>query len=294
VQDNFSEFNTKKRATEKTTKIGIVLIGIAVLLFLGLSAAGAIAGAQLFGVLVGIVGIIFALKGGMDFRKLSKQFKYDVLVKVFEELMPGTKYNPDAGFSQMDVYATDFLKRADRFYSEDLISGVMEDVSYISSDVRLEERHVEQTKNGTRVYYVPYFVGRVFKFSFNKEFDGYLQVLEGGSPLSNRKFQKVQLESIDFNKKFKTYATSDLSAFYVLTPDIMEAIMHVEQRNPGRIGLSFSGDILYIAINNNKDTFELKMFKTIDNSVVEDFKKDLLVIKDVIIALKLNNNLFKK
>jgi len=294
VQDNFSEFNTKKRATEKTTKIGIVLIGIAVLLFLGLSAAGAIAGAQLFGVLVGIVGIIFALKGGMDFRKLSKQFKYDVLVKVFEELMPGTKYNPDAGLSQMDVYATEFLKRADRFYSEDLISGVMEDVSYISSDVRLEERHVEQTKNGTRVYYVPYFVGRVFKFSFNKEFDGYLQVLEGGSPLSNRKFQKVQLESIDFNKKFKTYATSDLSAFYVLTPDIMEAIMHVEQRNPGRIGLSFSGDILYIAINNNKDTFELKMFKTIDNSVVEDFKKDLLVIKDVIIALKLNNNLFKK
>jgi len=95
-------------------------------------------------------------------------------------------------------------------------------------------------------------------------------------------------------KKFKTFATTELSAFYVLTPDIMEAIMKLEQRNPGRIGLAFTGDTLYIAINNNVDTFELKMFRKIDDSVVEEFKQDLLVIKDVITALKLNNNLFKK
>jgi hypothetical protein len=121
-----------------------------------------------------------------------------------------------------------------------------------------------------------------------------LQVLEAGSPLTNRNFQKVELESIDFNKKFKTYATTELSAFYVLTPDIMEAIFELEKRNPGRIGLSFAGENLYIAINNNKNTFEIKMFRTIDNAMMEGFKNDLMVIKDFIHTLKLNTKIFKR
>ncbi|MDD3122936.1 MAG: DUF3137 domain-containing protein [Candidatus Izemoplasmatales bacterium] len=294
MEDKFSVFNEGKIKAEKLTKIGIGVLIFAVILFIILSSTISQDATMVLSFIVGIVGFIFIGIGSVKFRKLSKSFKYDVLVKLFEESLPGTVYNPDAGLSQMDVYGTEFIKTADRFYTEDLITGSIENVDFISSDVRLEERHVEQTKNGTRVYYVPYFIGRIFKFNFNKEFEGYLQVLESGSPISKHKFEKVKLESIDFNKKFKTYATTELSAFYVLTPDIIEAIMHLEKANPGRIGLSFTGETLYIAINNNKDTFELKMFKPIDNSIIEEFKKDLLVIKDVIVALKLNNNLFKK
>jgi hypothetical protein len=36
------------------------------------------------------------------------------------------------------------------------------------------------------------------------------------------------------------------------------------------------------------------MFRKIDETVIEEFKKDLLVIKDFIVSLKLNNKLFKK
>ncbi|MBU1145425.1 MAG: DUF3137 domain-containing protein [Firmicutes bacterium] len=294
MEDKFKEFNAKKEKTSKSVIIGGVILGLAIIIFFLLSATVDPVAGQVIGIIVGIVGFVFLIKGSMDFKNLSKRFKTEVLMGVFEEAIPGIKYSPDQGLSQFDVYAGEFLKRADRFYSEDLMKGTLDDVDFISSDVRLEERRVEHTKNGTRVYYVPYFIGRIFKFTFNKEFEGYLQVLESGSPLSNRKFKKVELESIDFNKKFKTYSTTELSAFYVLTPDIMEAIMNLEKRNPGRIGLSFTGETLYIAINNNKDTFELKMFRKIDDSVVEEFKQDLLVVKDVIVALKLNNRLFKK
>ena len=74
----------------------------------------------------------------------------------------------------------------------------------------------------------------------------------------------------------------------------MEAIHKIERRNPGRIGFRFHGEHLFVAINNNRDTFELKMFKKIDDSMIEEFKEDLYVIKDFIVTLKLNNNLFKK
>lgn len=292
MDNKFDSFNQKKKSIERQTIIGFIVLAIGVIIFLAMMSSGSqsvILGFIIFG-----VGIVLAGVSASKFKKLSNSFKDEVLVDMFERLLPGTKYLPNQGLNEHQVYQTEFLKRADRFYSEDYISGKVGDVGFISSDVRLEERHVQHTKNGTQVYYVPYFIGRVFHFQFNKEFDGYLQVLEAGSPLSSRRFQKVKLESIDFNKKFKTYATEEITAFYILTPDIIESIMNLERRNPGRIGLSFSGDTLYIAINNNKDTFELKMFKPIDQSLVEEFKQDLLVIEDVITAMKLNNKLFKQ
>ena len=294
MQEKLNQFNLLKKKSEKQVAIGLVIIVVATLLFLTMSSVGSEELGQMLGIIVGLIGGIVALAGAAGFSKVKRTFKTEVLSAFFSEVIPGTDYIPDRGLAPVEVYATEFLKRADRFHSEDLLKGKLDDVDFLSSDVRLEERHVQHTKNGTRVYYVPYFVGRVFRFTFNKEFEGYLQVLEAGSPLTNRDFQKVELESIDFNKKFKTYATTELSAFYVLTPDIMEAIFELEKRNPGRIGLSFAGENLYIAINNNKNTFEIKMFRSIDNAMMEEFKNDLMVIKDFIHTLKLNTKIFKR
>lgn len=290
MNDKYGVFNAKKQASEQKVIIGGVIIAVGVIMALVGNANQNV----LFylGFAVGFVGLVFVGIGMSQFYTLKKSFKNEILSKMFQELIPGINYNPDMGLSQQIVYDTDFLKIADRFHSEDFLGGDVEGVDFVSSDVRLEERHVQHTKNGTRVYYVTYFLGRVFRFSFNKDFVGALQVLEVGSPRS-RGYQKVKLESVDFNKKFKTYTTEDLTAFYILTPDIMEAIYKLEARNPGRIGLSFHGEHLYVAINNNRDTFELQMFRKIDASMVQDFMNDLLVIKDFIMTLKLNNNLFK-
>ncbi|MDD4184221.1 MAG: DUF3137 domain-containing protein [Candidatus Izemoplasmatales bacterium] len=292
MQQKLDRFNNMKKGSERISLIGFIIIGIGAILLLAVYLNGGENG-MVFPIIILAVGFIVSLVGTAKFSQVKRSFKNDVLSEYFQDAIPGVKYYPINGLAQTEVYATEFLKRADRFHSEDLLEGQMDEVDFISSDVRLEERHVQHTKNGTRVYYVTYFLGRVFKFTFNKEFDGYLQVLESGSPLSNRKFQKVELESIDFNKKFRTYSTNELSAFYVLTPDIMEAIFELEKRNPGRISLSFTGENLYIAINNNKDTFEIKMFSKIDQQIMDEFKRDLLVIKDFVHTLKLNTKIFK-
>lgn len=291
MNDRYSKFNTQKKQAEKKIIIGMpfLIIGI-LLIFITQNES---TGFTFLGAILIAFGAIFAAIGATSFGKLKQAFKDTVLTEMFKNAIPGVYYNPRDGLSQSVVYDTDFLKRADRFHSEDFLSGQIDGVDFISSDVKLEERHVQHTKNGTRVYYVAYFIGRVFRFEFNKNFVGSLQVLESGRPRSGG-YKIVKLESIDFNKKFKTYSTEDITAFYILTPDIMEAIHNLERRNPGRISLSFHGDHLFVAINNNKDTFELKMFRPIDDSMVEEFKKDILVIKDFIMTLKLNNNLFKK
>ena len=291
LEDKYAKFNIEKKKSERNIIIGGIIVGIGVIVAMALS--GSSQAGMIIGFILNKYGLVFIGIGGSSFSKIKRSFKTTVLTQMFKELIPDITYNPDQGLSQSIVYATDFLKHADRFHSEDFLSGQIEGVDFISSDVKLEERHVQHTKNGTRVYYVTYFLGRIFRFEFNKEFVGSLQVHEAGSPRS-RGYNKVKLESIDFNKKFKTFATEDITAFYILTPDIMESIFNLEKRNPGRIGLTFQGDHLYVAINNNKDTFEVQLFRKIDESMIEEFKKDLLVIKDFIITLKLNNNLFKK
>ncbi len=292
MNNNYNKFNDSKKKSENKVVIGGIALIAGIIMVAVANTMASMLG-MVLGIIVAIPGLIYLGIGLANFNTIKKSFKNTVLRTMFEELIPGIKYDPNYGLPQEVVYSTGFLKRADRFHSEDYLIGELDGVSFISSDVRLEERHVQHTKNGTRVYYVPFFVGRVFRFEFNKDFVGSLQVLEAGSPKTNG-YNKVKLESIDFNKKFKTYATEDITAFYILTPDIMEAIFNLEKRNPGRIGLGFHGDHLYVAINNNQDTFEVKMFRTIDESMVKEFEKDLLVIKDFIMTLKLNNNLFKK
>lgn len=288
MNDELIRFQQEKKSIEKQVIIGSALSLLSVILFIALINYGP------WGLILLVPGVIYMALGASKFKKLSNKFKHEVLAEVITKFVDEGVFEPSRGLSLNTVYSTEFLKRADRYHVEDYLSGKIDGVDFVSSDVKLEERHVEHTKNGTRTYYVAYFLGRIFEFEFNKKFDGYLQVLEGARPHSKRKYKKVKLESIDFNKKFKTYTTNEHSAFYVLTPHLMESLMAFEKNNKGKIYFSFIDTKLYLGINNFKDTFELKMFRELNESSFEEFKRELYVIKDVVTELKLNNNIFKK
>lgn len=292
---DFTELNIVRKKCAQKTIIGSILAVIGGLMFL-IPYAGeesAFALQQFIGVFVLAVGIIFIGFGAAKFQQLKNNFKQVHLKKMIQELYREVRYEPKAGIGLDRIYACKFIKRADRSHTEDLIIGEYDDVHFETCDVRLEERHVRHTKNGTQVYYVTYFLGRFFEFDFPKEFKGQIIVTEGGMFTLFSNLKKIEMESVDFNKKFKTYSTDEHNAFYILTPHLMEEIMDLEKRNPGQIGLSFIGNRLSIAINNHKNTFELNMFKEIDGSTLEELKRDLGIIQSIVTELKLNRNIFK-
>jgi len=288
MEEKLQEFQLLKKKSEKNVIIGGILLLIGVAMFVLLLEYA------MFALILFLPGIVFIIMGVSKFSKINKSFKTTVLRDVVLSFVEDGVFDPSRGLSQSVVYNTEFLKRADVFNSEDYLSGKMDGVEFISSDVKLQERHVEHTNNGTRTTYVTYFLGRVFRFEFNKSFDGYLQVLEKSKPTRKRDYKKIKLESIDFNKKFKTYCTSEHAAFYVLTPHFMEALRDFEKNNKGKISFSFIDNYLYIGINNFRDTFELKMFKELNEESFNEFKKELFVIQEIVKELKLNNNIFKK
>jgi len=289
MENKLLEFNNSKKTAEKKLIIGgvVAIIGAAIFVLLGME------GVALIGIPLVIGGVIYLAIGSAAFNKLSKRFKTEVLTDLIASFVDDGVFDPNRGLSLNAVYETEFVKKADRYHTEDYLSGSIDGVRFESSDVKLEEKHVEHTKNGTRTYYETYFLGRIFRFEFNKSFDGYLQVLERGKPMSKRRYGKVKLESVQFNKKFKTYTTNEHSAFYVLTPHFMEALMKFEQDNKGNISFSFIDTHLHIGINNFRDTFELKMFKELNMDSFKEFEKELGVVKEVISELKLNRSIYK-
>ncbi|MEC9484295.1 MAG: DUF3137 domain-containing protein [Candidatus Izemoplasma sp.] len=288
--DKLNAYQQQKSKAERLITIGGIAIVVAVFTYLLVMQSF-----KLYIALpLGFVGIILLIIGSVIFSDVSKRFKSEVMTELIKDELDEGYFSAGKGLSAYDVYSCEFMKRADRFHSEDYISGKIDGVKFESSDVKLEERHVRHTKNGTRTYYETYYQGRLFIFDFNKRFDGFVQVLERGRPQSNRDFNRVQLESVAFNDTFTTYTTNDHTAFYVLTPHFMEALMDFEQHNRGNIGFSFIENKLYIGINNRRDTFELQLYRPINTSLIEEFRRDLLVVKDVVHELRLNNKIFKK
>lgn len=290
--DLLTSYQTAKKAAEKKILIGgpLAVISVALFLLIGLNSAviQVLAGA-LF-----LSGMVLIIMGTVAFNKMVHDFKHNFLKAKIGEWVENGVYEPTQGLALDDVYRCEFMRHADRFHSEDYIRGSLDGVQFEMCDIKLEERRVEHTKNGTRTYYVPFFTGQFYRVDFNKTFNGSLQVLETERPQSKRPFKKIKMESVAFNKTFKTYTTDDHTAFYLITPQMMERMMKIEQDHPGNIGFSFLDDRMYLAIDNNRSLLEVQMFRPLDEKRIEAFRHDFQLIHDVIHELKLNQNIFKE
>lgn len=238
-------------------------------------------------------GIILIAIANIKFKNIQRDFKNAGMNYIINEVLPGSSYQENMGIPLNDIYKYGLLQKADRHHMEDLIIGTYNNVKFRTCDLRLEERRVHHNGKTTTVTYVPYFIGRFFEFDFNKNFKGNIVVTE--SPIfSMLGMQKISLESEEFNKKFKTFATDEFSAFYVLTPQMMMTLLDLEKSNPGAIMISINSNKIGIAINNNRDTFSIRMSQPIDDSLFNYFKNDLKIITDIINELNLNDKIFKE
>ena len=204
------------------------------------------------------------------------------------------------GFSSEFINSVGMLYTADRYSSNDYMKGSYKNIGFEQSDIHIEEKHETTDSDGhTTTYYVTIFLGRVMIFDFNKTFKANVQVASrhfGANALPRKKkFSKVQMEDVEFNKKFQVYAENDHDAFYILTPHFMEKIKEIKTILGCEFMLGFVDNKLHIAINNNKDSFEYNVFKPInEQKIEEDIGKDIKLITSFIDELNLDNNLFRR
>lgn len=232
--------------------------------------------------------------------KFKKYFVQSALKTVFTDLT----YHPEQGMPRDVIASTKMMYMGDRYTSNDYISGRYKDIGFRQADVHIEEERESTDSDGnTTTYWVTIFRGRWMIFDFNKTFKADLQVCQkffGNNKISNwgndKKFEKVKLESVDFNKRFNVYAQSDHEAFYLLTPPIMEKIIKLDDMNQGRLLLCFIDNKLHIGLYDGKDSFEhAPVFSQINEEQVRsNISNDIKQITMFIDELDLDNDLFRR
>lgn len=234
--------------------------------------------------ILGVIGIAVFM---IQLQQAAATFKDTLLDKVLEEFFEEYSHNKQAGLSLFDVMESELLDKPDRYYANDLIRGTHQGVGFVMSDVTMQR----VTSNGKTTTVTTYFRGPVMIFDFHKETKGKLIVQQTRRAKLFTQYKSVALESVNFNKRFRTYATNDKLAFFILTPHFMERMQLLEDEIPGNFYFSFINGKMFVALHNNQDLFELNMFGTINEKIYDRFYHEVKIIVDLIEELRLNPNL---
>ena len=218
------------------------------------------------------------------------------LAKIFSHI----RYDHMRGIPREMLKATQMVNTGDVYQSNDLVMGKYKDVAFLQADVHIEEVR----SDGKNTYYVTIFKGRFMIFEFPKKFNFRLEVAEKGfgankipfgkQKSSGRKFKKIELESSEFNKRFKTYSEDDFEAFYLLDPAFIHNITELANEHEGKMMLGFLDNMLLVGLKDGKDAFEPpSVFKKLDEKTeMEKVAKEVRPITNFVDKLKLDKKLF--
>lgn len=283
----------KKIAKKQTIGYAIVIILLFLNIFI-LKNRGIIASILIIGIVV--VNLV-TIKDKKEFKKM---YKSTVVLQTLKTIFSNVCYQPERGLRKEVLKDTAMINMGNRYYSNDYISAKYKNIPFISSDVLIQD---EYTDSDGDTHVVTLFQGQWFIFDFNKTFKADIQICEKdfrnskrGNLFGKDKFKKVELEDIEFNKRFNVYAQNELDAFYVLTPATMQKIKEVEDRVSGSLLFCFIDNKLHVGLYNNKDLFEYKnIYKPVNletekNNILTDMKN----ITEFVDVLDLDNDLFRR
>lgn len=157
-------------------------------------------------------------------RDFYNDYRRCITNPLLDACFPGYKYYPAQGITseelvKLNVFSLGFF---DKVTSEDYVEGTYKNIHYHQSDLIAQSRSSKST--------ITFFRGRVGIYEYAKSgFTGQviISAKDYGSRINNGGLNKVEMESMEFNKTFDVYADTPHTAYFVLTPHFMEHIMNL-------------------------------------------------------------------
>lgn len=228
--------------------------------------------AVLFLLIAGVIGSAAII--GINYSKEKKiyntSFKEEVIKKMMYGIDDRLNFQPTLSINRQDYQLSQiFKKRVDRYNGEDLVEAQVDKTKLQFSELHTEYKTVTTDSKGRRqTHWSTIFKGVFFTIDFNKAFKSSTVVLpDYNQQIFGDLFKSFQLgkrgnaklvnmDNPEFEKQFKVYSEDAIEAHYLLSPNLMERIMHLKEKFDQNIYLSFSNSKLYLAISNNENLFE--------------------------------------
>lgn len=208
---------------------------------------------------------------------LKKMLGVYIIKDVLAEKVDIREYLPDGHIKSQFVDKCMILPGYDNLKGSDYISGNYKGIEFTYCDLFLEKEYESKDDDGHKhTEHVTMFQGQVFTIKLNQNMDGYVRIKERKNPrktngILNGFFNAmaelagvkdnsnvVETENAAFNNQFEVKTSNDEMAFYILTPQFMESILRLDECADGYTNIEFSGSHVTIALNNGRDSFEVK------------------------------------
>ena len=146
--------------------------------------------------------------------------------------------------------------------SEEQINSEKTALEKEKEEIIAEEKRVTTDSKGRRQeHWIDIFRGFFFIADFNKNFQGQTVVFRNSWFKLNLGKQRVKLENPNFEKQFDVFSTDQVEARYILTPNLMERLLELDSRFPGKITVSFRDSSVIIAIPDQTNHFETNIWE---------------------------------
>lgn len=245
-------------------------------------------------IILGISIILFLILAGFGYKFYSdykKYYKQNFVKLALEGMFDDLVYEPKNCISKSVIESAHIIRRGNTFSGDDFISASYHGVPFVHSDITIQQ----ETSNGKTTTTTTYFKGKWMAFDFNKNFNEYVIIAEkkGGAIIDKKTNNKVEMESVEFNNKFRVFATDDHTAFYLITPQFLTSLEKLRDNTTGQLLLAFVDGKLHVALHTNKNSLEPKLFSKVDTEVVNSIRGELKVITDFLDALAVDKPNFR-
>ena len=245
---NLDKMRLKSQLLRFFSRIAAAATGILFVIFMiatGLTIDGEAAEYGVFIVLLilsALLAGVLALGHERLKDKYNKSFKEDIVRRELESLLTDMLFEPNKSIDREFVEESQLFANISGFSGNDLLSAKYNGRQFVQSDIHI-------TRGGS---YGVKFNGRFMLFDYNTISKESVWVHDKRMKNSDGAIQTA-LDS--FNKKFGIVSKDAVSAFRILTPQVVEGIVLASEKLKYPMSLAFLNDKIYIAIESG-DTLE--------------------------------------
>ena len=236
------------------------------------------------------ISIIGAIHWGQKsfFCEYRRMYKSKLVKHVLNEMFENVNYSPEDGFSYTEVSDMKVTDEGDSISSEDFIEGDYKGCHFAMSECCIcADAKIDNNLNVTT------FIGKIYDIDSDKNIplDVYIY---GDNFIHPNKEQtakrKVKLESIDFGRHFQVYTTDAETAFYVLTPQLQEALLELGELFHYDFAVTMSGQRIFVAVTDYRNSLEPPNNQKIDYlTECRRIRQDMSIVIDILEALPAGN-----
>lgn len=254
----------------------------------------------------GIAIAVYAFTGGQAKKDYLSRFKHEFFAQAVSMAVPGMTYSPG---SMVPKSAFEdgglFNSRIDRYNGEDAFRGTFGATGLLFSELHVERKETSTDSKGhTKSRWVTVFKGIYLIADFHKHFACRVKIVpdvaEANFGWLGRKLQGitgnlVRLENPDFERAFKVTSTDDLTAHYLLTPDMQGRFLDLRNHWSPGIRAVLLDSTLHLAIPQNDNWFEPDFGRPADDpATLHTFLFRLTAVLGITETLDLNTRIWTK